>query len=113
MGNFSTIRSTWVILILSLLFSLLHLNAQDVENDYDIKFNQKIIMRDGVHLAASIFFPAPMKEPLPALFVFTPYSKDGAFPFAQYYAKNNFLFGEPPAVRTNNLSAILLQQRYK
>ena len=44
-----------------------------------------------IQLSANILFPSPLKEPLPALFVFTPYSKDGAFPLAQYYAKNNYI----------------------
>jgi len=78
-------------LILSLLLPLIHLNAQDFEKDYDIIFNQKITMRDGVHLYATILFPSPLREPLPALFVFTPYSKDRALPLAQYFAKNDFI----------------------
>ena len=87
----SRIRSIKVILILSSFLPLIHLNAQDIEKDYDITFDQKITMRDGVHLSATILFPSPLREPLPVLFAFTPYSKDRAFPFAQYYAKNDFI----------------------
>ena len=87
----SKIISTRIILILSLLLPLIHLNAQDVEKDYIIKFDQKITMRDGVNLSATILKPSPLKEPLPALFIFTPYLKDRALPQAIYFAKNNFI----------------------
>jgi putative CocE/NonD family hydrolase len=85
------IRSTRIILILFLLLPLISLNAQDIEKDYNIKFNQKIPMRDGVHLSATILFPSPKKEPLPALFVFTPYSKDRVLPQAQYFTKKDYI----------------------
>ena len=80
-----------IIVFISLFHLLIHLNAQDVEKNYDIKFNQKIVMRDGIQLSATILLPSPLKEPLPTLFVFTPYSKDRAFPFAQYFVKNDFI----------------------
>ena len=84
-------RVTKKLVFISLAFLTIHIKAQDFEKNYDIKFDQKIVMRDGIQLSANILFPSPLKEPLPALFVFTPYSKDGAFPLAQYYAKNNYI----------------------
>ncbi len=94
MGNVicnSRIKSIKLVLIVALLFPLANLAAQDIEKDYTIKFNQKIAMRDGANLSATILFPSPLEEPLPALFIFTPYSRDRALPQAIYFAKSNFI----------------------
>ena len=56
--------------------------------EIDILLHQKVKMDDGICLSANVFKPADMKEPLPAIFTFTPYVSDegqerGSF-FAQF-----------------------------
>ena len=87
----SRIRITRIIFILSLLLPIIQLDAQDIDRNYSIKFDQKIAVRDGTNLSATILFPYPLEEPLPALFIFTPYIKDSALPQAIYFVKNNFI----------------------
>ena len=49
--------------------------AQD--GGVEIKVDQKIPMRDGVQLSAIIWKPTNQQEPLPVVFVMTPYIADG------------------------------------
>ena len=39
----------------------------------DIKYNQRIIMRDNISLSADIYFPKDRNKPLPVILTRTPY----------------------------------------
>jgi putative CocE/NonD family hydrolase len=60
--------------------------------EIEIILDQKIKMNDGVHLAAKIWKPASMNEPLPAIFVLTPYVSDEAQQRATFFAQNGYVF---------------------
>lgn len=87
----SKIRQTGILSVLSVLFLFIQLSAQEINKSYDIKFNQKIPTRDGTNLSATILLPSPLTEPVPALFIFTPYVADRYLPQAQYFVKNGFV----------------------
>ncbi len=61
-------------------------------NEIEILLDQKIRMRDGIHLAAKIWKPAEIKEPLPVIFVFTPYISDEAQQRATFFAQNGYVY---------------------
>lgn len=86
----SKCRSVKLVSALILFFSSIPFYGQDINKSYDIKFNQKIPMRDGVRLSATVLLPSPLTEPLPSLFIFTPYTIDRYLPQAQYFAKNDY-----------------------
>ena len=86
----SKYRSFKLILALLLLFSITPIFAQDINKSYDITFDHKIPMRDGVRLSVTVLLPSPQPEALPALFIFTPYTIDRYLPQAQYFAKNDY-----------------------
>ena len=77
------------LIILILIFFLVY--GGSAENyKYDIKFQQKIKLRDGVCLSADVYLPVGLAESQPALFVLTPYTSDGINTLAVYYAQNGF-----------------------
>ncbi len=52
----------------------------------------KIPMRDGVTLNATVYRPAGQKEPLPVIFMPTPYSADTYHDKAMYFARRGYVF---------------------
>jgi putative CocE/NonD family hydrolase len=60
--------------------------------EIEMILDQKIPMEDGIHLAAKIWKPAQMEEPLPAIFVLTPYVSDEAQQRATFFAQNGYIF---------------------
>jgi len=60
--------------------------------EIEIILDQKIRMSDGIHLAAKIWKPAEMKNPLPAVFVLTPYISDEAQKRATFFAQNGYVY---------------------
>ncbi|UCH93582.1 MAG: CocE/NonD family hydrolase [Candidatus Aminicenantes bacterium] len=58
----------------------------------DILLHQKIRMSDGTNLSANIFKPAEMKEPLPAIFTFTPYVADEGQQRGTFFAQNGYVY---------------------
>ena len=52
-------------------------------------------MRDGVHLATDLYFPAengrPLEQKLPAVLQRTPYNKSGYEGMANFFAKHGYL----------------------
>ena len=65
-------------------------STEDVEIDFT--FNQKIPMRDGVHLASYIWKPAAMDKPLPVIFSLTPYTIEMAYKEGPFMAENGYVF---------------------
>jgi uncharacterized protein len=64
--------------------------AQDVAK-YRIEWGQKIKMRDGVELNATVYVPLDAKEKLPAVLNITPYVADGRNDVCDNFASNNFV----------------------
>jgi putative CocE/NonD family hydrolase len=64
------------------------------EKPVDVKIipDQKITMRDGVKLSARIWMPEEIKEPLPTIFVFTPYISDESQKRGMFFAKNGYVY---------------------
>jgi hypothetical protein len=58
----------------------------------DMQWAVKIPMRDGVKLNATIFSGHGQKEPLPAIFTFTPYIGDSYTDRAVYFAKHGYVY---------------------
>lgn len=61
-------------------------------NDIDILLHQPVKMSDGVHLSANIYKPTVMKEPLPAIFAFTPYISDEGQKRGSFFAQNGYVY---------------------
>lgn len=59
-------------------------------NQFEIKFQQKIPLRDGVKISADIYLTQGFTGPQPALFVLTPYTSDGIYTLASYYAQHGY-----------------------
>ena len=67
--------------------------AQEVaQPKVDFLWGVKIPMRDGVHLNATVYKPAEMKEPLPVIFTMTPYIADSYHDRAMYFARHGYVF---------------------
>lgn len=69
-------------------------SGQKKEEDKDIEIiiNQKIKMTDGIHLSANIYKPEEMKEPLPAIFTFTPYISDEGQKRGPFFARHGYVY---------------------
>ncbi len=57
------------------------------ETEIDLIWGLKIPMRDGVQLNATVYKPNEMREPLPVVFMLTPYVSDYDHTPAYYYAQ--------------------------
>jgi predicted acyl esterase len=82
--------------ILFFCFSFVVWNFAEIGNgqnrEIDIILEQKIPMKDGIHLSARIWKPADMDAPLPAIFVLTPYVSDEAQQRATFFAQNGYVY---------------------
>jgi len=78
----------FIVIILTIVVSN---NAFSVK-EVDVFFQQKIPMRDGAKLSADILLHPKMTNNLPTIFVMTPYTSDGFFENAMYFAKNGYNF---------------------
>ena len=59
--------------------------------EIDFKWGEKIPMRDGIHLNATLYCPKTDK-PVPAIFTLTPYIADSYHPRADYFARRGLAF---------------------
>src|SRR5215510_11196162 len=67
--------------------------AQSVpDNAVDLIWGEKIPMRDGAKLNATVFKPKHQSEPLPVIFTFTPYISDTYQDRALYFARNGYVY---------------------
>ncbi len=57
-----------------------------------VEKNVMVPMRDAVKLATDIYLPAGNAEKLPVILTRTPYNKDGAKSFGEYFAANGYIF---------------------
>jgi putative CocE/NonD family hydrolase len=60
--------------------------------DIEILIDQKITMKDGIKLSANVYKPVDMKEPLPAIFAFTPYISDEGQTRGPFFALNGYVY---------------------
>jgi putative CocE/NonD family hydrolase len=63
----------------------------EVQKNVDFLWGQKIPMRDGVYLNATVYKPK-LEEPTPAIFTLTPYIADSYHPRALYFALHGYAF---------------------
>jgi len=75
-----------------LLLSLTFTAQTKPEPEVDLMWGQKITMRDGIKLNATVYKPKLMQSPLPVIFTLTPYIGDSYHPRADYFAKNGYVF---------------------
>ena len=66
--------------------------AEQNRGDVDLIWGVRIPLRDGVHLNATVYKPHDQKEPLPVIFVMTPYVADHDHSRAMYFAQNGYVF---------------------
>jgi uncharacterized protein len=66
--------------------------AKPTDQDIDLLWGVKIPMRDGVKLNATVYKPKDQKEPLPVIFIFTPYIGDTNHNRGYYFAQNGYVF---------------------
>lgn len=68
--------------------ALLHAQGPAIK----VEKNLKVAMRDSVQLATDVYLPADNAEKLPVILTRTPYNKDGAKSFGEYFARNGYVF---------------------
>lgn len=74
----------------AVILAAVSLHAQ--EPAIKVEKNLKVAMRDGVKLATDVYLPAGNAEKLPVILTRTPYNKDGAKSFGEYFAGNGYVF---------------------
>lgn len=67
-------------------------NKKSADDEIEILLDRKIRMKDGIKLSANVYKPAEMKEPLPAIFAFTPYISDEGQERGPFFAKNGYVY---------------------
>jgi putative CocE/NonD family hydrolase len=65
--------------------------------DYQLQMHVKIPMRDGVHLNATLYTPVPTapatkNDPLPIIFMLSPYAGDNSHPSGSYFAQRGYIY---------------------
>jgi putative CocE/NonD family hydrolase len=73
-----------------LVFVLIITFSTSVSFSQKIRYHQKIPMRDGINLSATIVLPENTENPVPALFVLTPYIADRNISLSWFYAQNGY-----------------------
>src|SRR5882672_8257497 len=68
--------------------------AADKTSPVQVTWIQRIPMRDGVKLAATVFRDPKQSQPVPAIVLWTPYVGDtnGGVKQGQYFAQNGYAF---------------------
>ncbi len=61
-------------------------------NTYDLTWDVRIPMRDGVRLHASLYRPHGLAAPAPVVFNMTPYTSDGFHAEGRYFASRGYVF---------------------
>lgn len=75
----------WVVLSCAVLFA-------ETPSDVDLMWGVRIPLRDGVHVNATVWKPADMKQPLPVIFTLTPYISDSYHARAYYFAQHGYVY---------------------
>ena len=66
--------------------------AKAPETSVALEMRVHIPMRDGTWLNATLFRPAGVKTPAPAVFMITPYSGDAGHPSGSYFARHGLVY---------------------
>ena len=61
------------------------------KDNYNLKWNAKIAMRDGIKISANIYMPAN-KKPVPVIVSITPYIADNLHSRGSYFAQNGYAY---------------------
>lgn len=67
-------------------------SVQGSARPYQLEFDARIPMRDGVHLSGVIFRPADQTEPLPVILTITPYTAQRFENVGAYFASQGYVF---------------------
>jgi len=67
-------------------------DAQETPASYQVQMQVKVPLRDGVHLNATLYRPDPLKDPLPVIFLFTPYPQDTSHSSGAYFAAHGYIY---------------------
>lgn len=59
---------------------------------YDLKWGEKIPMRDGIKLNSTLYLPTDLKEKQPVIIDLTPYVSDTYHERGKYFAENGFIY---------------------
>src|SRR5258708_1348903 len=66
--------------------------ATDAQSGVDLIWEFKIPMRDNVRLNGTVYKPSVQKDPLPVIFILTPYIADFSHDRAFYFAQHGYVF---------------------
>ncbi len=74
------------VISLTLLLNFLCAFAQDL----DVYLDKKIESQDGIELSADVYLPSGLERKVPTIFAFTPYTSDGVYNDARFFASNGY-----------------------
>ena len=80
----------WSFVLFASLFYQIHY-GQEIAN-YDIQWGIKVPMRDGVHLAATVYKPHDQEKALPVILDVTPYISDTYHLRAKYFSQQGYIY---------------------
>jgi putative CocE/NonD family hydrolase len=95
MNRLWRVSSIWIVLMLAGVGATPENVAkagEAPEKQIDLLWGQKIPLRDGLKLDATIYKPHDQKVALPVVFTLTPYIADSYLERASYFAKNGYVF---------------------
>lgn len=82
----------WAAALLVLFATTTSAPAAEAEKRVDLQWGVRIPLRDGVHLAATLYRPEGARDPLPVIFTLTPYIGDSYHARALYFAQHEYAF---------------------
>lgn len=94
-------------------FSLFVHSDKKGKFDVDFLYDQKIPMSDGVKISASIWKPAEMKKPLPAILTMTPYIVDRGQKDGDIFARRGYIIVRADVRGRGNSGGIVSEETAK
>jgi uncharacterized protein len=67
-------------------------DAEETTSSYQVQMQVKVPLRDGVHLNATLYRPDSLQDPLPVIFLFTPYPEDTSHSSGAYFAAHGYIY---------------------
>jgi len=77
--------------LLITILSVFSLISSAQQTEVEIRYHSRIPMRDGITLSATIVKPKTIQQPLPTLFMLTPYIADRNIASALFFAKHDYV----------------------
>jgi predicted acyl esterase len=68
------------------------IHAEEAPTSYQVQMEVRVPLRDGVNLNATVYRPDSLKDPLPVIFLFTPYPEDTTHPSGAYFAAHGYIY---------------------